>query len=111
MLGHSFGAATTVEVLRHQDRSTYIGQGIIYDIWGAAIQPPQEEPGHRIHTPLLGSNSETFMYWPDNFEAVMSLCKEAKEQDALAWVMTVRGTVHISQSDFSLLYQGYVVCC
>lgn len=104
MLGHSFGAATTIEVLRHQERFQNVGQGIIYDIWGAAIQPPQDSPGHRIHTPLLGINSEAFMYWPNNFEAVMSLCKEAKDQDALAWLMTVRGSVHISQSDFSLLY-------
>lgn len=104
MLGHSFGAATTIEVLRHKDHFTYVGQGIIYDIWGAAIQPPEDVPEHRIHTPLLGINSEAFVYWPDNFKAVMSLCKEAKEQDQLAWLMTVRGSVHISQSDFSILY-------
>ncbi|KAL2063248.1 hypothetical protein VTL71DRAFT_5053 [Oculimacula yallundae] len=104
MLGHSFGAATTVEVLRHKNRFEYIGQGIIYDIWGAAIQPPEDEPGHRIDAPLLAINSEAFMYWPDNFEAVMSLCHEAKDHDALVWMMTVRGSVHISQSDFSLLY-------
>ena len=104
MLGHSFGAATTVEVLRHQDRFQYIGQGIIYDIWGAAIQPPEDQPDHRIKTPLLGINSEAFMYWPDNFESVMALCHEAKDQNQLVWLMTVRGSVHISQSDFSLLY-------
>jgi platelet-activating factor acetylhydrolase len=45
------------------------------------------------------------MYWPDNFEADMPLCREAKEQDQLVWLMTVvRGSVHVSQSDFSLLY-------
>ncbi len=104
MLGHSFGGATTVEVLRHKNRFRFIGQGIIYDIWGAAIQPPQDDPDHRIHTPLLGINSEAFMYWPDNFEKVMSLCREVKEQGQLAWLMTVRGSVHVSQSDFSLLY-------
>lgn len=104
MLGHSFGAATTVEVLRHKHRFQYIGQGIIYDIWGAAIQPPEDEPDRRISTPLLGINSEAFMYWPDNFESVMALCREVKEQDQLAWLMTVRGSVHISQSDFSILY-------
>ncbi|TVY76049.1 Platelet-activating factor acetylhydrolase, partial [Lachnellula suecica] len=104
MIGHSFGAATTVEVLRHQDRFQSIGQGIIYDIWGAAIQPPEDDPGHRIHAPLLGINSEAFMYWPDNFESVMKLCKEAKEAGQLCWLMTVRGSVHISQSDFSILY-------
>jgi len=27
MLGHSFGAATTVEVLRHKDRFRFVGQG------------------------------------------------------------------------------------
>ena len=104
MLGHSFGAATAIEVLRHQDRFQFIGQGIIYDIWGAAIQPPEEKREHRLNTPILGINSEAFMYWPDNFSSVMSLCKEAKEQDQLAWLMTVRGSVHISQTDFSLLY-------
>ncbi|KUJ08904.1 uncharacterized protein LY89DRAFT_701741 [Mollisia scopiformis] len=104
VLGHSFGAATVVEVLRQKDRFKNVGQGIIYDIWGAAIQPPEDDPGHRIHTPILGINSEAFMYWPDNFEAVMALCKEAKEQDQLAWLMTIRGTIHVSQSDFSLLY-------
>lgn len=33
MLGHSFGAATTVEVLRHADRFNWVGQGILYDPW------------------------------------------------------------------------------
>ena len=104
MIGHSFGGATAVEVLRHQDQFPYIGQGIIYDIWGEAIQPPENEPEHRIKSPLLVINSEAFMYWPDNFESVMTLCREAKEHDALVWLMTVRGSIHISQSDFSLLY-------
>jgi platelet-activating factor acetylhydrolase len=104
MIGHSFGGATAVEVLRHQDQFPYIGQGIVYDIWGAAIRPPEDEPEHRIKSPLLGINSEAFMYWPDNFRSVMSLCSEVKEHDALVWLMTVRGSIHINQSDFSLLY-------
>jgi len=33
-LGHSFGAATCVEMLRHNDRFDWITQGIIFDIWG-----------------------------------------------------------------------------
>ena len=33
MLGHSFGAATTVEVLRNTKKFPWISQGIIYDIW------------------------------------------------------------------------------
>jgi platelet-activating factor acetylhydrolase len=32
MIGHSFGAATTVEALRHLDRFQWVSQGIMYDI-------------------------------------------------------------------------------
>ncbi|OCK76727.1 hypothetical protein K432DRAFT_396200 [Lepidopterella palustris CBS 459.81] len=102
--GHSFGAATTVEVLRHADRFHYAEQGIMYDIWGAVIAPPKDEPRHRIHKPILGINSEAFMYWPSNFKAVASLMDEAREQGAPVWLCTVRGTVHINQSDLSFLY-------
>lgn len=104
--GHSFGAATVVEVLRHTDRFKNVQAGIIYDIWGAPIKPPAEAHEHRIHVPLLGINSEAFMYWQQNFDAVMSLMKEAKDSGAPAYLLTVRGSVHISQSDFSLLYRG-----
>ena len=34
MAGHSFGAATVVEVLRKTDRFENVQAGIIYDIWG-----------------------------------------------------------------------------
>lgn len=35
MAGHSFGAATVVEVLRHTERFKNVVAGIIYDIWGS----------------------------------------------------------------------------
>ncbi|KAK5009887.1 hypothetical protein LTR60_005086, partial [Cryomyces antarcticus] len=104
MLGHSFGAATTVEILRHVDRFRWVSQGIIYDIWGAAVHSPDHQPNHRINRPLLGINSEAFMYWQSNFDAVRSLVEESSEHDALAWLLTVRGTIYVSQSDFSILY-------
>jgi platelet-activating factor acetylhydrolase len=100
--GHSFGGATTVGVLRHTDRFQSIGQGIIYDIWGAAIQSPEER--NRIQRLFLCINSEAFMYWSSNFKAVLALCEEAKANGALSWLMTVRGTVHLSPSDFLVLY-------
>jgi platelet-activating factor acetylhydrolase len=53
---------------------------------------------------LLYINSEAFMYWTSNFDAVITLCQEAKANHALAWLLTVRGTVHLSLSDFSVLY-------
>lgn len=45
------------------------------------------------------------MYWQSNFDKVMSLMEEATEQGAPAFLCTVRGAIHISQSDFSLLYR------
>lgn len=104
MLGHSFGAATVVEVLHNAKRFPWIGQGIIYDIWGAAVRPLEGELRNSIHYPLLAINSEAFMYWQQNFDAVLSLTNEAKEHGCPSWLLTVRGTVHISQSDFSILY-------
>lgn len=104
MVDHSFGAATTVEVLRHQERFQWISQGIMYDVWGMALAPPELEPRHRIRVPLLGINSEAFMYWPENFEVAKAICGEVRERGSPCWLMTVRGTVHISQSDFCVLY-------
>jgi len=71
----------------------------------APIKPPAEEPEHRIHLPILGINSEAFMYWQSNFDSVQSLMKEASEHGSPAYLLTVRGSVHVSQSDFSVLYK------
>lgn len=104
IIGHSFGATTTVEALRQKERFNYFTQGIVYDIWGMPVRPTAEEREKRIRVPLLGINSEAFMYWPDNFEVAKSVTQEALETGHPAWLMTVRGTVHISQSDFCILY-------
>lgn len=45
------------------------------------------------------------MYWQSNFDAVQSLMREASEHGSPAYLLTVRGSVHISQSDFSVLYK------
>ncbi|KIW69961.1 hypothetical protein PV04_02273 [Phialophora macrospora] len=104
MVGHSFGATTTIEVLRQKHRFSYVTQGILYDVWGMPIRPTAEERDSRIRVPLLGINSEAFMYWNDNFEVAKNVTTEALETGHPAWLMTVRGTVHISQSDFCILY-------
>ena len=104
MVGHSLGAATTVEILRHADRFQWVGQGILFDIRGIALDPPESEPKHRINTPVLGINSEAFVYRSGNFETATRVCDEARMQGSLAWLLTVRGTVHVSQSDFAALY-------
>ncbi|TLD38795.1 platelet-activating factor acetylhydrolase isoform II-domain-containing protein [Venturia nashicola] len=105
ILGHSFGAATTIELLRASERFPYVSQGIIYDIWGAAVRTPSTPNGedHQLKKPLLGINSEAFMYWQSNLDTVSALTNESK-LTAPSWLITVRGTIHVSQSDFSILY-------
>ena len=105
--GHSFGAATVVEMLRRDDLFHYISQAIIYDIWGEGTKPAVEDyRDSKIQAPFLAINSEAFTYWPTNFEVVESLVEEAKSAPGgcPAWLLTLRGTVHLSTSDFSLLY-------
>lgn len=89
MFGHSFGAATTIEVLRHQDDMfPFISQGIIYDPWGAAIQGPNAD--YKIHAPLLCINSESFMQWETNYDAILAVFEEALEGDERCWLLTLR---------------------
>ncbi len=105
--GHSFGAATVVEMIRRDERFHYVSQGIFYDVWGAGTLPPDSEPSQkRISRPVLAINSEAFTYWPSNFDLVESLVNEAQSEPSPkpSWLLTLRGTVHVSQSDFSILY-------
>lgn len=103
-LGHSFGAATCVEMLRHRlDRFDWLGQGIILDIWSAGTRPTRcETDAHQMQCPLVAINSEAFTYWPSNFDFVSQLTSEANSSPT--WLATIRGTVHLSPSDFPILY-------
>lgn len=102
--GHSFGAATTVNIMRSRDRFPWVSQGIIYDIWGAGIKVPPQDGGSRINLPLLAINSEAFSYWNQNFELVKDLVQETLDSGSISWLLTVRGTVHVNQSDFSIVF-------
>lgn len=102
LVGHSFGSATAVEMLRSSEQYNYITQGIIYDIWGMPVREATAE--NHIKVPILGVNSEAFMYWNENFRVAQSVTEEARAADQPAWLLTCRGTVHIAQSDFCILY-------
>lgn len=107
-MGHSFGGATTVQILRLDDRFHWIGQGILLDAWGPAT--PEFKPGseQRITKPLLSIGSEAFMHWRDNFNKIDGICKEARDSGALCWMLTVRGSTHLSQTDFAVLYPKWM---
>jgi platelet-activating factor acetylhydrolase len=104
MVGHSFGAATSVEILRQKSRFPYITQGIIYDLWGMPVASFEPNSDHRIQVPLLCISSEAFMYWAANCLVTQAVCDEARGSGAPCWLLTIRGTVHIAQSDFCVLY-------
>ncbi|KAM0335437.1 hypothetical protein ACHAQA_000483 [Verticillium albo-atrum] len=106
IMGHSFGGATTVQCLRKTSLS-WIGQGIILDAWGPATPAAGEG---RISKPLLSIGSEAFMHWDDNFNRLVNLCHEAREEnpEALVWMLTIRGSTHLSQTDFAVLYSTWM---
>ena len=120
MTGHSFGAATTVQVLRERERFPWVTQALIYDIWAAGVKVDKEPvdsdgdaqaspdtndkpipPVSPIEIPALAINSEAFTYWPYNFDFITNLIADCTRP---SWHLTIRGTVHINQSDFPLLY-------
>ncbi|KAI5865859.1 platelet-activating factor acetylhydrolase, isoform II-domain-containing protein [Durotheca rogersii] len=107
-MGHSFGGVTTVEIVRESDRFPYIGQGILLDVWGPATPKVGELTHQSLRKPLLAVNSEAFMYWAENFERLGDIASEAKSGGAACWMMTVKGSTHLSQTDFAVLYPRWV---
>ncbi|KAI3324716.1 hypothetical protein HD806DRAFT_53558 [Xylariaceae sp. AK1471] len=105
VMGHSFGGATTVQVVRQKDHFRWIGQGIILDAWGPATPPLGEES---LQKPILAINSEAFMHWTDNFQRLVDICKEARSNNAPCWMLTIKGSTHLSQSDFGVLYPRWM---
>lgn len=108
-MGHSFGGATTVQILRLNDDFPWVGHGILLDAWGPAtpgLRPGRVEQG--ITKPLLSIGSEAFMHWSENYKKVEGICKEAKQNGALSWMMTVRGSTHMSQTDFAVLFPKWM---
>jgi platelet-activating factor acetylhydrolase len=105
IMGHSFGGATSIQALRLEERFTWIGQGVLLDPWGLAMPADSE---HRIRKPLLSIGSEAFMHWEKNFDRVHAICREALHEGALCWQVTIRGSTHLSQTDFAVLYPNWM---
>ncbi|CAJ2500428.1 Uu.00g032810.m01.CDS01 [Anthostomella pinea] len=107
-MGHSFGGATTVQVTRQEDRFPWIGQGILLDAWGPATPKLGEVAHSPLQKPILMINSEAFMHWPENFQRLDDIGREARDGGALCWMLTIKGSAHLSQSDFALLYPHWI---
>ncbi|KAK4659052.1 hypothetical protein QC762_106890 [Podospora pseudocomata] len=105
MMGHSFGGATSVQALR-SERLDWLSQGILLDAWGPAT--PESTERERLRKPILSIGSEAFMHWTENFERVERICHEARDGGAPCWMTTIRGSTHLSQTDFAVLYPKWM---
>ncbi|KAK4035387.1 platelet-activating factor acetylhydrolase, isoform II-domain-containing protein [Parachaetomium inaequale] len=105
MMGHSFGGATAVQALR-SDKLSWITQGILLDPWGPATPECTEQKS--VHKPVLSIGSEAFMHWAENFHCVEQVCNEARAAGTLSWMTTIRGSTHLSQTDFAVLYPNWM---
>lgn len=108
MMGHSFGGATSVQASREDKRFPWIGQAILLDAWGPAIPVVGKGTQLSLRKPLICINSETFMHWPDNFDRIDGICQEAMQGGAKVWNLTMRGSTHLSQTDFAVLYPNWM---
>lgn len=105
MMGHSFGGATTIEALRLEKHS-WISQGVLLDPWGPATPESTEEK--RLQKPVLSVGSEAFLHWKENYDRVVEICREARAARSLTWVTTIRGSTHLSQTDYAVLYPNWM---
>ncbi|KAK4105394.1 hypothetical protein N658DRAFT_411115, partial [Parathielavia hyrcaniae] len=105
IMGHSFGGATAVQALR-SEKLPWITQGVLLDPWGPATPECPEQ--RSVHKPVLSVGSEAFMHWGENFECVKRVCDEARAAGTLSWMMTIRGSTHLSQTDFAILYPNWM---
>jgi platelet-activating factor acetylhydrolase len=58
----------------------------------------------KLTVPSLHIVSEQFFKWSENFRAIPTLLHESRTSSSFAKLFYIRGSAHISQSDFQLLF-------
>jgi platelet-activating factor acetylhydrolase len=102
-LGHSFGGATSIELLRRTD--TPFTHAIVLDPWLEPIAKANEAGVEKIKRPLFVINSDAFTIWRKHFAWLRELVFEANSQTGgtLGWLITLTKTKHTDFSDFPFL--------
>lgn len=105
LIGHSFGGATLMELLRtDQDDFMY---GIVLDPWVEPVRDPSEDESVRgkLKKPLYVLNSEGFTMWGDLFARLQRILIDAQlyAPRHRGWLMTMCGTNHGDFSDLPFL--------
>lgn len=98
-IGHSFGAATSLMAASKDPRFHSV---TAMDPW---MYPLPSAFLHGPAAPLLVVNSETF-HWAANLRALQRVVQH--KQVAWAMMVTLRGTGHMDQSDFTCAFPSYI---
>ncbi|BFZ56076.1 hypothetical protein PYCC9005_003118 [Savitreella phatthalungensis] len=105
MVGHSFGGATAYSVCRTPGMLSYVTCGILLDTWGQGIAPnPLADEQLHPGVPLLVIGSESFLWWDENTRIMEAVSADAINAGQLCWTCTIRGSFHLSFSDFCPLW-------
>jgi platelet-activating factor acetylhydrolase len=59
--------------------------------------------------PILSVGSEAFIHWTECHDRIQAICREARDAGALCWSMTIRGSTHLSPTDFAVLYPNWML--
>ncbi|XP_033641543.1 platelet-activating factor acetylhydrolase 2, cytoplasmic-like [Asterias rubens] len=97
--GHSFGAATSILTLAKDKRFKC---GVALDAW---LFPVDKTSYADIEQPVLLINTEKF-HWPANIAKMIRLVPDFNQPTDDRRMITIRGTVHQSQTDFTLLFRS-----
>lgn len=98
-LGHSFGGATSIELIRKPDSP--FTHALVLDPWLEPIAKAGEGPA--VKKPLFVINSEAFTIWRSHFAQLRQMVQESLDHSGRAWLMSVTKTAHTDFSDFPLL--------
>ncbi|XP_071957634.1 platelet-activating factor acetylhydrolase-like [Antedon mediterranea] len=100
MIGHSFGGGTAIQTLKKEQRFKV---GVAFDPWMYPLEKPMLST---ITQPLLIINSEHFQ-WAANVAAMTYLVNPTNQIEDRK-MLTLRETVHQSQSDFTFLTSKFI---
>ena len=113
------------------DRARYpFKLGILLDPWSSPLPPPDEAyippdfnaphhppdnggpgsiPRGRLNVPVLALNSTMFSNWDDVSPYTKALVEEAAMHSGKGVSLEIKGSIHLSQTDFPLLFNSILL--
>ncbi|WFD29413.1 1-alkyl-2-acetylglycerophosphocholine esterase [Malassezia sp. CBS 17886] len=105
LIGHSFGGATVIELLRTSQ--TDFPYGILLDPWMEPVRDPTKDKDvqGKLNKPVYVINSEAFSMWREQYEKLCRVLIDGISSNRLhrGWLVTLCGTNHGDFSDLPFL--------